>query len=177
MAVADERGLLGALHACDCAGCRYSTGEIAMSRSCARSKVVEFWCACCADIGAVAPSFLHREMFRPSFRPTHHTSPQDLAFSFATDPRASLYKSKVVKRICTECCTLYFSTILQFLVDPHRLCYDSCPSLIHTSIGLFAVAYRRYSKSYVADENFAKDNNLGLWAGSFISPEKWRKLN
>ena len=41
----------------------------------------------------------------------------------------------------------------------------------------FAVAYRRYSKSYVADENFAKNNNLGLWAGSFISPEKWRKLN
>ena len=41
----------------------------------------------------------------------------------------------------------------------------------------FAVAYRRYSKSYVADENFAKEEKLGLWRGTFVKPEKWRKLN
>ena len=40
-----------------------------------------------------------------------------------------------------------------------------------------AVAFRRYSKNYVEDENYAKENNLGLWSGSFIHPEKWRKLN
>ena len=40
-----------------------------------------------------------------------------------------------------------------------------------------AVAYRRYSKAYVKDEKFAKDNSLGLWSGSFIQPEKWRKKN
>ena len=41
----------------------------------------------------------------------------------------------------------------------------------------YAVAYRRYSKDYIRDEEYAKENNLGLWSGNFIHPEKWRKLN
>ena len=40
-----------------------------------------------------------------------------------------------------------------------------------------AVAYRRYSKDYIQDENYAKKNKIGLWSGDFIYPEKWRKLN
>ena len=40
-----------------------------------------------------------------------------------------------------------------------------------------AVAYRRYSKKYIPDEDFAKENKLGLWQGKFLNPEKWRKLN
>ena len=41
----------------------------------------------------------------------------------------------------------------------------------------FAIAYRKYSKKYVSDEEFAKENKLGIWQGKFIEPEKWRKLN
>ena len=41
----------------------------------------------------------------------------------------------------------------------------------------YAVAYKRYSKRYITDEDFAKENRLGLWKGKFILPEKWRKLN
>ena len=41
----------------------------------------------------------------------------------------------------------------------------------------YAIAYSRYSKRYISDENFAKENKLGLWQGSFMTPEKWRKLN
>ena len=41
----------------------------------------------------------------------------------------------------------------------------------------YAIAYRRYSKEYVVDEEFAKKNKLGLWSGTFLKPEKWRKLN
>ena len=41
----------------------------------------------------------------------------------------------------------------------------------------FAIAYRRYSKTYVPDEELAKENKLGLWKGKFMEPEKWRKLN
>ena len=41
----------------------------------------------------------------------------------------------------------------------------------------YAIAYRRYSKKYISEENFAKENKLGLWKGKFLSPEKWRKLN
>ena len=41
----------------------------------------------------------------------------------------------------------------------------------------YAIAYRRYSKNYVPDEDFAKEKKLGLWQGKFMNPEKWRKLN
>tara|TARA_Y200000002_G_scaffold219260_1_gene180947 strand:- start:422 stop:913 length:492 start_codon:yes stop_codon:yes gene_type:complete len=41
----------------------------------------------------------------------------------------------------------------------------------------YAIAYRKYSKKYIPDENFAKEEKLGLWGGTFINPEKWRKLN
>ena len=41
----------------------------------------------------------------------------------------------------------------------------------------YAIAYRRYSKKYISDEDFAKQNKLGLWRGKFTNPEKWRKLN
>jgi endonuclease YncB( thermonuclease family) len=41
----------------------------------------------------------------------------------------------------------------------------------------YAIAYRRYSKDYILDEEFAKMKKLGLWSGTFLKPEKWRKLN
>ena len=41
----------------------------------------------------------------------------------------------------------------------------------------YAVAYRKYSKQYILEENFAKEEKLGIWIGSFLEPEKWRKQN
>ena len=41
----------------------------------------------------------------------------------------------------------------------------------------YAVAYKKYSKKYLASENFAKDNEMGLWIGSFQMPWEWRKEN
>ena len=41
----------------------------------------------------------------------------------------------------------------------------------------YAFAFRRYSRDYIEDENYAKKNKLGLWSGTFVRPEKWRKLN
>ena len=41
----------------------------------------------------------------------------------------------------------------------------------------WALAYRDYSKDYVIDEEYAQENNLGMWKGTFIHPNKWRKLN
>ena len=40
----------------------------------------------------------------------------------------------------------------------------------------WALAYRRYSKDYVDEELFAKNNKLGLWRGDFLEPWKWRRL-
>ena len=41
----------------------------------------------------------------------------------------------------------------------------------------WAFAYRDYSRDYISDEEFAEENNLGMWEGTFIYPKKWRKLN
>ena len=38
-----------------------------------------------------------------------------------------------------------------------------------------AVAYKRYSKKYIFDEEYAQKNKLGIWEGSFVEPEIWRK--
>ena len=38
-----------------------------------------------------------------------------------------------------------------------------------------AVAYKRYSKEYLDDEKWAKNNQLGMWQGQFIRPEEWRR--
>lgn len=39
----------------------------------------------------------------------------------------------------------------------------------------WAVAYRKYSDRYVAEEAAAKNGKRGMWAGSFQQPEDWRK--
>ena len=40
-----------------------------------------------------------------------------------------------------------------------------------------AVAYKKYSKKYVVQENIAKKEKLGLWAGTFEMPWDFRKKN
>ena len=39
-----------------------------------------------------------------------------------------------------------------------------------------ALAYRKYSTKYVPEEEYAKENKLGIWRGTFMSPEKWRRI-
>ena len=41
----------------------------------------------------------------------------------------------------------------------------------------WAIAYRKYSKDYINDENYAKENQLGIWSGDFLEPSQWRKEN
>ena len=38
-----------------------------------------------------------------------------------------------------------------------------------------AVAYIKYSKKYIINENDAKKEKKGLWAGNFEMPWEWRK--
>ena len=40
----------------------------------------------------------------------------------------------------------------------------------------YAVAYKKYSKKYELQEQYAKENKLGIWIGSFMEPEKWRRI-
>lgn len=39
----------------------------------------------------------------------------------------------------------------------------------------WALAYRRYSQDYVAAEEAARTARLGIWSGTFETPEQWRK--
>jgi endonuclease YncB( thermonuclease family) len=41
----------------------------------------------------------------------------------------------------------------------------------------YAFAYRKYSKKFVADENYAKANKIGMWSMSFEFPWDYRKNN
>ena len=41
----------------------------------------------------------------------------------------------------------------------------------------YAFAYRRYSKKFIPDENYAKFNKLGMWSMEFDYPWDWRKKN
>ena len=41
----------------------------------------------------------------------------------------------------------------------------------------YAFAYRKYSKKFIEDEDFARSNNLGMWSMKFEYPWDWRKKN
>ena len=41
----------------------------------------------------------------------------------------------------------------------------------------YAFAYRKYSKKFIDDENYARENNLGMWSMNFEYPWDWRKKN
>ena len=41
----------------------------------------------------------------------------------------------------------------------------------------YAVAYRKYSKKFIIQENMAKKEKLGLWAGTFDMPWDYRRKN
>jgi endonuclease YncB( thermonuclease family) len=38
-----------------------------------------------------------------------------------------------------------------------------------------ALAYRKYSTAYVAEESEAKSKKIGLWRGRFVPPWEWRQ--
>ena len=41
----------------------------------------------------------------------------------------------------------------------------------------YAFAYRRYSKKFIPDEDYAKDNKIGMWSMKFDYPWDFRKKN
>tara|TARA_B100001996_G_scaffold68429_1_gene49910 strand:- start:223 stop:702 length:480 start_codon:yes stop_codon:yes gene_type:complete len=41
----------------------------------------------------------------------------------------------------------------------------------------YAFAYRRYSKKFIIDEDYAKFNKLGMWSMKFDYPWNWRRKN
>ena len=42
--------------------------------------------------------------------------------------------------------------------------------------GGYAFAYRKYSKKFIKDEEFAKENKLGMWSMKFQYPWDFRKV-
>ncbi len=40
----------------------------------------------------------------------------------------------------------------------------------------YALAYIKYSRKYELQEKFARENKMGVWQGSFLRPEEWRRI-
>ncbi|MFN7038989.1 MAG: thermonuclease family protein [Alphaproteobacteria bacterium] len=56
------------------------------------------------------------------------------------------------------------------------ICYADTTEINKSMVRLgYALAYREYSKQYIPDEEYAKNNKLGIWQGSFDSPKDYRK--
>jgi len=41
----------------------------------------------------------------------------------------------------------------------------------------WALAYRRYSRTYVGQEDSARAAKRGIWRGTFMMPWEWRRVN
>lgn len=39
----------------------------------------------------------------------------------------------------------------------------------------WAIAYRKYSKQYIEDEDIAREQKAGIWGGEFVEPWEYRK--
>lgn len=65
--------------------------------------------------------------------------------------------------------------------DRYKRSVSVCSLPDGTDLGAFmvsngyAVAYRRYSKLYVEDENRARESKRGIWASEFKMPWEWRR--
>ena len=40
----------------------------------------------------------------------------------------------------------------------------------------YALAYIKYSRKYELQEKFARENKMGIWQGTFLRPEEWRRI-
>ena len=60
-------------------------------------------------------------------------------------------------------------------------CFIGADSRYHINLSMVrtgnAVAYTKYSKDYLVDQDNAKIMGAGIWQGKFDLPEEWRKKN
>ncbi len=91
-------------------------------------------------------------------------------------PCGKLVKDVLIKKIGDEVpkCTIegkdfYKRTLAECFVNNESL----SSYLVRNG---YAFAYRKYSKKFIDDENFAKKNKLGLWSMKFKYPWEFRKL-
>ena len=73
-------------------------------------------------------------------------------------PRCVVEGKDIYKRILAEC-FINEKSLSKFLVRNG-----------------YAFAYRKYSKKFIQDEEFARKNKLGLWSMKFDYPWEFRKL-
>ena len=41
----------------------------------------------------------------------------------------------------------------------------------------FLAICKKFSKDFIEDELYAKQNKFGMWKGKFLEPSEWRRLN
>jgi endonuclease YncB( thermonuclease family) len=104
---------------------------------------------------------------------THQKCKNDKGFFYACGLKATKELKKIIgknKVICKQKTTdRYRRSISVCFVNGKNI------NSLMVKSG-WALAYRKYSKDYVKDEEEAKKRKIGLWAGEFTPPWEWRRL-
>ena len=103
---------------------------------------------------------------------------QIMFFNFQKDYYCGLvFKKKLIQKIANKpvkCILLGKDRYKRYLAKCLKGTIDLNRWMVRNG---YAIAYRKYSKLYVPDENLAKEEKLGLWRGTFVEPEQWRRKN
>ena len=75
---------------------------------------------------------------------------------------------KNIPKCIKECKDIYKRTLAECFINGESL----SAFLVRSG---YAFAYRKYSKKFISDEEFAKANNLGMWSMKFQYPWEYRK--
>ena len=83
----------------------------------------------------------------------------------------SVLKNKIADKI-PECIVKYKDRYQRLVAE----CFIGKESLSRFMVREgYAVAYSQYSKDFIDDEKYAKENKLGIWSMNFQVPSEYRK--
>ena len=86
--------------------------------------------------------------------------------------QSTLELKKIINNQIIKCQTLDVDKYKRYVAN----CYINNLNINQIMVQKgWAIAYRFYSKDYVDDENYARENKFGIWKGEFEYPYKFRK--
>ena len=88
--------------------------------------------------------------------------------------QATIELKKIINNQVVKCETINMDKYNRHIA----ICYSKNLNINQIMIKTgWAIAYRYYSKDYVAEENYARKNKFGIWRSKFEEPYLFRKKN
>ena len=88
--------------------------------------------------------------------------------------QSSIELKKIINNQIIKCETMNIDKYNRYIA----ICYSKNLNINQIMVkNGWAIAYRYYSKDYIAEENYAKKNNFGIWKSKFEEPYLFRKKN